>query len=86
MLLAGAVTCVIGIAQHMETLAFMKTLLAVLIIFYVIGCIAQMILDKNFKAMDDKTAAEDADADGQKDENAGETAGADGKTKDSDGE
>ena len=34
MLLAGFVTCIIGIVQHMETDVFIKTLLAVLIIFY----------------------------------------------------
>ena len=37
MLLAGFVTCIIGIVQHMETDVFIKTLLAVLIIFYVLG-------------------------------------------------
>ncbi len=31
MLLAGFVTCIIGIVQHMETDVFIKTLLAVLI-------------------------------------------------------
>ena len=48
MLLAGFVTCIIGIVQHMETDVFIKTLLAVLIIFYLLGCI-----DKNFKEMDE---------------------------------
>ena len=38
MLLAGFVTCIIGIVQHMETDVFIKTLLAVLIIFYLLGC------------------------------------------------
>ena len=37
MLLAGFVTCIIGIVQHMETDVFIKTLLAVLIIFYLLG-------------------------------------------------
>ena len=36
MLLAGFVTCIIGIVQHMETDVFIKTLLAVLIIFYLL--------------------------------------------------
>ena len=53
MLLAGFVTCIIGIVQHMETDVFIKTLLAVLIIFYVLGCIVKLVLDKNFKEMDD---------------------------------
>lgn len=53
MLLAGFVTCIIGIVQHMETDVFIKTLLAVLIIFYLLGCIVKLVLDKNFKEMDE---------------------------------
>ena len=32
---------------------FTKTLLAVLVIFYVLGCIVKLVLDKNFKEMDE---------------------------------
>ena len=39
MLLAGFVTCIIGIVQHMETDVFIKTLLAVLIIFHYTLCL-----------------------------------------------
>ena len=65
MLLAGFVTCIIGIVQHMETDVFIKTLLAVLIIFY-----------KNFKEMDEpeenqeesgeEQTQEQSDSDGEK--------------------
>ena len=37
----------------METMVFTKTLLAVLVIFYVLGCIVKLVLDKNFKEMDE---------------------------------
>ncbi len=37
----------------METDVFIKTLLAVLIIFYLLGCIVKLVLDKNFKEMDE---------------------------------
>ena len=53
LLLPGLVTCIIGIVQHMETDVFIKTLLAVLIIFYVLGCIVKLVRDKNFKEMDE---------------------------------
>ena len=55
MLLAGFVTCIIGIVQHMETDVFIKTLLAVLIFFYLflLGFIVKLVLDKNFKEMDE---------------------------------
>ena len=62
MLLAGFVTCIIGIVQHMETDVFIKTLLAV--------------LDKNFKEMDEpeenqeesgeEQTQEQSDSDGEK--------------------
>ena len=75
MLLAGFVTCIIGIVQHMETDVFIKTLLAVLIIFYVLGCM-KLVLDKNFKEMDEpeenqeesgeEQTQEQSDSDGEK--------------------
>ena len=37
----------------METMVFTKTLLAVLVIIYVVGCIVKLVLDKNFKEMDE---------------------------------
>lgn len=48
MLTAGLLTCVISIVQHMEFGEFLKTLLLVLICFYVLGCVAKEILDRNF--------------------------------------
>ena len=74
MLLAGFVTCII--VQHMETDVFIKTLLAVLIIFYLLGCIVKLVLDKNFKEMDEpeenqeesgeEQTQEQSDSDGEK--------------------
>lgn len=53
MLLAGFITCIIGIVQHMDTATFIKTLMIVLIIFYILGCVVKIILDKNFKEMEE---------------------------------
>ena len=70
MLLAGFVTCIIGIVQHMETDVFIKTLLAVLIIFYVLGCIVKLVLDKNFEENQEESGEEQtqeqSDSDGEK--------------------
>ena len=62
--------------QHMETDVFIKTLLAVLIIFYLLGCIVKLVLDKNFKEMDEpeenqeesgeEQTQEQSDSDGEK--------------------
>lgn len=48
MLLAGFIACIAGIRAHMDTAGFMCMLLIVLIVFYLLGCIIKMILDKYF--------------------------------------
>ena len=55
----------ISIVQHMEFGKFLKTLLLVLICFYILGCVAKVILDKNFAPMqedEEETAEEDEQA------------------------
>lgn len=55
MLLAGFIACLTGINAHMEVADFMKMLFVVLIIFYILGCIAKAIIDKNFVEMQEET-------------------------------
>ena len=43
-LLAGAVVCIVCIVRDIETVYALKVLLATLIIFYIIGCIAKRII------------------------------------------
>lgn len=45
-LLAGAVVCIVSIVRHMDTTYSLEILLAALIIFYIIGCIARRIIEK----------------------------------------
>ena len=59
MLLAGLVDCVIAFGKHMETGAFIKELLIVLIIFFFIGLLIRSILEKALKAFADKTEPEE---------------------------
>lgn len=49
MLIAGLVTSIAAILSRMETVQFLKILVVVLIIFYVLGCIVKVIFDRNFK-------------------------------------
>lgn len=49
MLIAGLVMSIAGVINRIEAVEFLKTLVIVLILFYVLGCIAKLILDKNFK-------------------------------------
>lgn len=53
MLTAGLVTCIIGIVQHFSFGMFTKTLFLVLVGFYLLGCIAKLVLDKGFRIMQD---------------------------------
>lgn len=67
MLTAGFIVCIISIVQHMEFGKFLKVLLLVLICFYILGCITQIILEKNFGEMQED-AAEEAETEEQTDE------------------
>lgn len=53
MLTAGLVTCIVGIVKHFSFGTYVKTLLLVLIGFYLLGCIVKLVLDKGFRVMDD---------------------------------
>lgn len=48
-LIAGLVTCIIGFVMRMETGQFVKVWGIVLISFYILGCVAKLVLDHNFK-------------------------------------
>ena len=64
-LVAGLITCLIGFVMQMETARFVKALVIVLISFYILGCIAKVILDKNFKEETEEAteeAVEEADS------------------------
>jgi len=48
MLVAGALACILGFVYQYETTHFFTMVLIVLIIFYILGCIVKIIIDKNF--------------------------------------
>ena len=48
MLVAGAIACILGFVYHYETTDFFTMVLIVLVVFYMLGCIVQGIIDKNF--------------------------------------
>ncbi len=50
---AGAVYCIVGLSQNLDGFTFAKELLIVLVVFFVIGSILKIILDKSFKDFDD---------------------------------
>ena len=59
-LVAGFVTCILGFTMHMSSARFVRTLVIVLVSFYLLGCIAKLVLDKNFKEEPEEEATEEA--------------------------
>ena len=60
-LIAGLAICIIGFLTRMETKQFVKTWVIVLIIFYILGCVAKLLLDKNFKEEPEEATEEAAE-------------------------
>ena len=58
MLLAGAVASILGLINRYETTEFIIMILIVLLVFYIIGGIVKIIVDKNFKGMDEQVQDE----------------------------
>lgn len=63
MLLAGLVTCMDSIIQRAPLSAFVTRMWVVLILFYILGIIVKVVLDKNFteKKIVDDEAIKDQD-------------------------
>ena len=59
MLLAGAVYCLIGIRYQIPLMDFLVQLLIVLLVFWIIGGIVRMFLDKFMGEIEDKSKSEE---------------------------
>jgi hypothetical protein len=59
MLVAGLIDCIFSIYYHLSLWEFTRQLLLVLIIFYLIGCVVAIVIDINFKAMEEDEAEKD---------------------------
>lgn len=53
MLLAGLIDCLYTMFSGLSLLDFTKRLLIVLVVFYIIGVVIKIVIDMNFKNMDD---------------------------------
>ena len=61
MLVAGAMACVLGFVYRYESTQFFTMVFTVLVVFYMLGWIVKIIIDKNFPAEQlnqDENAAE----------------------------
>ena len=59
MLLAGAVYCLIGIRYQIPLMDFLVQLLIILLIFWIIGGIVRMFLDRFMGEIEDKSRSEE---------------------------
>lgn len=50
-LVAGLVTCIMSFIQHVDSVVFAKRFVIVCIIFFVIGSVASIVININFKDM-----------------------------------
>ena len=53
MLVAGFVTCIISIVSHYSFGKFVKIEFGVLLGFYILGCIAKLVLDRGYRLMEE---------------------------------
>lgn len=60
MLCAGFVDCLMAIKNHLSLQEFTIELLAVLVIFYVVGIIIKIVLDRSFQVMEEEENPDDA--------------------------
>lgn len=75
MLLAGAVTCIVSIVQKQESVTALKTLLVVLILFYIIGLVTKFFIEKilrDFKEQKIQVSEENLEEDSDLDKNNNE--------------
>lgn len=61
MLLAGFVCSIISLRQGVDLMSFTTRLLAVLVVFYIIGAILKAVLSCAFKVMEDRQSKAEAD-------------------------
>lgn len=84
MLMAGGVYCLLGIFYQIPLGEFLIQLLTVLIIFWIIGGIIKMVLDKFMGEIEEKSEGESEEESEENEENSedDETSESDVKTED----
>lgn len=65
-LLAGAVAALLMWLWKVDFFTFTRNLLIILVVFYILGCVIKLILDRSFKDMDDEAKeGEETGAEGE---------------------
>ena len=88
MLVAGLASCLISISQQVDTMEFTERLLSTLVIFYILGFIIKLILDKAMKnlssAKEDESEADKQEEDGEEEKSEEEEKSQNDDKKDED--
>ena len=88
MLVAGLASCLISISQQVDTMEFTERLLSTLVIFYILGFIIKLILDKAMKnlssAKEDENEKDISEADKQEEDGEEEKAEEEEKSQNDD--
>jgi Ran GTPase-activating protein (RanGAP) involved in mRNA processing and transport len=58
MLVAGFIDCIFSIIYNLSLWEFTRQLLLVLVIFYLIGCVVEIVVEINFKTMEETEGQE----------------------------
>lgn len=78
---AGLVDCIVSIYYHLDMFSYLKQLLLVLILFYLIGCMLQWVLDFGIKKMEDKKEEADEQPEDENGESENENEAVEEKTE-----
>lgn len=67
-LAAGLITCIVSFLNQVEMGRFVRNLCLAVVIFYILGCIVKLILDKNFPVVDKEEEPEEEEQQEQEEE------------------
>ena len=66
-LIAGLTTCVMSFIQHVDTVVFAKRFVIVCVVFFAIGIVISVIIQMNFKDMEEEDSSGSEDLQEQED-------------------
>ncbi len=66
-LLAGCLVCIISFVQHVDMVVFAQRFIIAAIVFFILGTVAKIVLDRNFKE-EEPPSEDDEDEDEEDDD------------------
>lgn len=66
MLIAGLITCIVTAFQKVNTITFLTTLFMVLLVFYILGCIVKIVIERTINTDNKKDQEETSEEETEK--------------------